>query len=96
MRILFVMLLLVSLSLHANEEANLYGQLPLYRDISLSPDGSKAVALRAIGDTYQVVFWDFVAGKSGLLMAADPEIQLELQKINEEFAITEMDGLEFS
>ena len=74
MRILFVMLLLVSLSLHANEEANLYGQLPLYRDISLSPDGSKAVALRAIGDTYQVVFLDFVAGKSGLLMAADPEM----------------------
>lgn len=27
-------------------------------------------------------------------MAADPQIQSELQKINQEFAITEMDGLE--
>ena len=27
-------------------------------------------------------------------MAADPQIQRELQMINEEFAITEMDGLE--
>jgi hypothetical protein len=29
-----------------------------------------------------------------LLMANDPEMQAELQKINQEFAVTEMDGLE--
>ena len=28
-------------------------------------------------------------------MAADPEVQAELQKINHEFGITEADGLEF-
>ena len=47
-----------------------YAQLPMYRDISLSPRGDKAVALRAIGDTYHVVLLDFANGASKLLMAA--------------------------
>lgn len=50
-----------------------FAELPPFADISLSADGSKAVALRAIGDTYQVVLFDFDAGKSSILMASDPE-----------------------
>ena len=50
-----------------------FAKLPPFGDISLSPDGSKAVALRAIQDTYHVVLLDFSGGKSRLLMAADPE-----------------------
>ncbi len=75
MRYLLLLILGSFSSLHAAEpsRAQLYGQLPLYRDISLSADGTKAVALRAIGDTYQVVFLDFSSGKSSLLMAADPD-----------------------
>lgn len=40
--------------------------------------------------------WHFASGLEGELdvMAADPQIQHELQAINEEFSITEMDGLE--
>lgn len=65
--------LLVFGSALGNEKAELYGQLPLYRGISLSADGDKAVALRAIGDTYQVVLLDFQTGKSRLLLAANPD-----------------------
>ena len=53
--------------------ADEYGQLPLYADFDLSADGDQAVALRAIGDTYQVVLLDFRSGTSKLLMAADSE-----------------------
>ena len=42
-------------------------------------------------DTYkQTAFKNQIAA-----MAADPEVQTELQKINHEFGVTETDGLEF-
>ena len=50
-----------------------FAQLPAYADVSLSPDGTQAVALRAIGDTYHAILLDFATGKSKILMASNPE-----------------------
>lgn len=50
-----------------------FAELPPFADISLSPDGSQAITLRAISGTYHAVILDFTTGKSKLLMAADPE-----------------------
>lgn len=53
--------------------ASEFGKLPPIHSMSISPDGSKLVALRAKGDTYHAVVTDLVAQKSRLLLAADPE-----------------------
>ena len=50
-----------------------FSKLPAFAGIRLSPDGQRAVALRAINDTYHVALIDFATGSSKLLMAADPE-----------------------
>ncbi|MCZ6855976.1 MAG: hypothetical protein O7G86_18830, partial [Gammaproteobacteria bacterium] len=50
-----------------------YGVLPQVHSVSLSPDGTKAVILRAIKDTYHVTLTDFSQGKSRMLMAAKPD-----------------------
>ncbi|MEE9253522.1 MAG: hypothetical protein V3U43_01175, partial [Pseudomonadales bacterium] len=54
--------------------AKVFGTLPAISDIALSPDGKRAVALKAIQDTYHVVLMDFQAQKTSLLMSAgDPD-----------------------
>lgn len=50
-----------------------YAELPPIQQVDLSSDGTRAVMLRAVGDTYQVVVADLDAGTMQLLMAADPE-----------------------
>lgn len=50
-----------------------FGKLPQVKSISLSPDGTKAVILRALKDTYHVTLTDFSQGKSRMLMAANPD-----------------------
>lgn len=50
-----------------------FAELPPFNGLSLSPDGSQAIALRAFQGTYHAVLLDFTTGKSKLLMAADPE-----------------------
>ena len=53
--------------------AEIFSTLPPIGDIALSPDGSKAVVLKALADTYHVAVVDLETGKSNLVMAADPE-----------------------
>lgn len=53
--------------------ASEFGKLPPIHSMSISPDGSKLVALRAQGDTYHAVVTDLVARKSRLVLAADPD-----------------------
>ncbi len=60
-------------SVHGNELVATHAELPPLRDIALSPDGQRAVALRAIDETYHAVLLDFAAGTQKLLMASDPE-----------------------
>ena len=50
-----------------------FSKLAAFNGISLAPDGKKAVALRAMQDTYHVIVLDFDKGTSKLLMVADPE-----------------------
>lgn len=50
-----------------------FAELPPFESISLSPDGSQAITLRAYQGVYHAVLLDFSTGKSKLLMAADPE-----------------------
>lgn len=50
-----------------------FGKLPQVLSVSLSPDGTKAVILRAIKNTYHVTLTDFSQGKSRMLMAAKPD-----------------------
>jgi len=50
-----------------------FGKLPQVKSVSLSPDGTKAVILRALKDTYHVTLTDFSQGKSRMLMAANPD-----------------------
>ncbi len=57
----------------ADSAAYIFSELPPAADMQLSPDGTKAVILRAMGDTYSVVLMDFEKSKVKLLMAADPE-----------------------
>ena len=51
---------------------DVFAELPPFSRISLSPDGSQAITLRAFQGTYHAVLLDFNTGKSKLLMAADP------------------------
>ena len=53
--------------------AEIFSTLPPIGDIALSPDGDKAVVLKALADTYHVAVVDLETGKSNLVMAADPE-----------------------
>ena len=39
----------------SDSPADIFGKLPPAADIKLSPDGTKAVILRAMGDTYGVI-----------------------------------------
>ncbi len=57
----------------ATTPLEVFAELPPFNDISLSPDGSQAITLRAYKGTYHAVLLDFTTGKSKLLMAADPE-----------------------
>lgn len=57
----------------AANPAEIFSTLPPIGDIALSPDGSKAVVLKALADTYHVAVVDLETGKSNLVMAADPE-----------------------
>ena len=50
-----------------------FAELPPIRQIKLSPDGTKAVMLRPVDDTYHASVVDLETGNSKLLMAADPE-----------------------
>ena len=50
-----------------------FSALPPIRNIDLSPDGTKAVVLAPVDDTYHVAALDLDTGKRKLLMAADPE-----------------------
>ncbi|NOX52330.1 MAG: hypothetical protein GXP16_17620, partial [Gammaproteobacteria bacterium] len=50
-----------------------FAKLPAINQVSLSPDGSKAVVLKALFDTYHAVVLDLKTGKSKLVMAADPQ-----------------------
>jgi dipeptidyl aminopeptidase/acylaminoacyl peptidase len=50
-----------------------FAELPPIADIHLSPDGSRAVMLRAVQGSYQVVVADFASGDMRMLMASDPE-----------------------
>ena len=50
--------------------AKAFGTLPPISGIELSPDGRRAVALKAIQDTYHVILMDFQARKTSLLMSA--------------------------
>ena len=50
-----------------------FSTLPPIGHIALSPDGSKAVVLKALADTYHVAVVDLQTGKSKLVMAADPD-----------------------
>ncbi|XOV83511.1 MAG: alpha/beta hydrolase family protein [bacterium] len=50
-----------------------FAELPPFERISLSPDGSQAITLRAFQGTYHAVLLDFNTGTSKLLMAADPD-----------------------
>ena len=50
-----------------------FAELPPIAQIDLSPDGRRAVMLRALQGRYQVVVLDFADGNSRLLMASDPE-----------------------
>lgn len=52
---------------------DLFARLPSIHSVRLSPDGNRAVVLRAIGESYHVTVADFTTGKSNLVMAADPE-----------------------
>ncbi len=49
-----------------------FAKLPAISQVSLSPDGSKAVVLKALFDTYHAVVLDLKTGESKLVMAADP------------------------
>ena len=57
----------------SDSPATSFSKLPPVADIELSPDGTKAVILRAIGDTYGVILMDFEKSKVQLLMAPDPD-----------------------
>ena len=50
-----------------------FGKLPPIGGISLSPDGKRAVVLKALQGTYHVAVVDLDAKKTRLVMAADPE-----------------------
>ena len=57
----------------ASPPAAAFARLPPIADVDLSPDGSRAVLLRAIGETYHAVLADFDGGRMRPLMAADPQ-----------------------
>ena len=57
----------------SDSPATSFSKLPPGGDIKLSPDGTKAVILRAMGDTYGVILMDFEKSKVQILMAPDPE-----------------------
>lgn len=57
----------------SDSPATSFSKLPPVADIELSPDGTKAVILRAMGDTYGVILMDFEKSKVQLLMAPDPD-----------------------
>ena len=57
----------------SDSPATSFSTLPPVADIELSPDGTKAVILRAMGDTYGVILMDFEKSKVQLLMAPDPD-----------------------
>lgn len=69
------MLLLGSQALQAQQQipVETFAKLPAISQVSLSPDGSKAVVLKALFDTYHAVVLDLKTGKSKLVMAADPQ-----------------------
>ena len=50
-----------------------FSALPPIGGINLSPDGTKAVVLQPVDDTYHVAALDLKTGSSKLLMAADPD-----------------------
>lgn len=50
-----------------------FASLPPIKSVSLSPDGTKAVILKAINDTYHVTITDLETRKSRMLMAAKPD-----------------------
>ena len=55
----------------SDSPATSFSKLPPVADIELSPDGTKAVILRAMGDTDGVIVMDFDKSKVQLLMAPD-------------------------
>ena len=57
----------------SDSPVDIFSKLPPAADIQLSPDGTKAVILRAMGDTYGVILMDFEKSKVQLLMAPDPD-----------------------
>ena len=57
----------------APDPVAVFSTLEPIRDAALSPDGSKAVVLRAIGDTWQAALIDFDARSSRVLIAAKPD-----------------------
>ena len=63
--------------------AEIFSTLPPIGDIALSPDGSKAVVLKALADTYHVAVVDLETGKSNLVMAADPKVFLQLVSVRQ-------------
>ncbi|MCZ6616899.1 MAG: prolyl oligopeptidase family serine peptidase [Gammaproteobacteria bacterium] len=50
-----------------------FGKLPPMMSVNLSPDGTRAVVLRALNDSYHVTLLDFKTRKSSMLMAAKPD-----------------------
>ena len=50
-----------------------FGKLPQMMSVNLSPDGTRAVVLRALNDSYHVTLLDFTTHKSSMLMAAKPD-----------------------
>ena len=71
--LLAVCLISTTLVSQAKTPVSAFARLPPIRDVVLSPDGTKAVILRAIEETYHVTVADFSTRKSQLVMAANPK-----------------------
>ncbi len=56
----------------AIEPLETFADLPPIKHIDLAPDGTHAVVLRAVDETYHATLMDLTTGKSRILMAADP------------------------
>ncbi|MEZ5561114.1 MAG: alpha/beta fold hydrolase [Pseudomonadales bacterium] len=54
-------------------QAGAFARLPAIESVRISPDGSKAVILRALQDSYHVTVADFANGTSRLVMASKPD-----------------------
>ena len=50
-----------------------FASLPKIGQVSLTPDGSKLLILRAVGETYHATSYDVATKKNRMVMASDPE-----------------------